>query len=393
MIFNSLQFNGIDSMDFGVYISAESVFNAPERDVEMVEVPGRNGDLILDNGRFKNIEVTYPAGLAHKTDFAKRLRAFRNAMVSVKGYQKIVDTYNPEEYRMGVYKSGLEVEPSSQVKAGEFEIVFDCKPQRFLMSGDSSIEVHDGDTIYNPTPFDASPLIMTEGYGTLTVNDHEIEIQNAMLGDVILTELGQGERVRFNKELINEGDIITTDKAECEWWSNSNITSIDIVTPPTLGVCSYGYDSSTHKWYFRQKYYSFSFPADPDNDVWDSCTIRLTLSGGTTVDVDFDAIFGCDLEDGELIYHFQVQDGTYFEKGTVTHGVARADSTVSTLGNPTYIDCDLGEVYKIENGSFISLNRLTDLGSDLPVLSSGNNLIEMDNTFTDVKIIPRWWIL
>ena len=69
------------------------------------------------------------------------------------------------------------------------------------------------------------------------------------------------------------------------------------------------------------------------------------------------------------------------------------DSTQSTLGHPTYIDCDLGEVYKIENGSFISMNHVTDLGSYLPVLSTGSNSIEYDNTFTDVQIIPRWWLL
>ena len=66
---------------------------------------------------------------------------------------------------------------------------------------------------------------------------------------------------------------------------------------------------------------------------------------------------------------------------------------MSTLGNPTYIDCELGEVYKIENGSLISLNRLTDLGSNLPVLSPGENEITFDNTFTSVEIIPHWWVV
>ena len=68
-----------------------------------------------------------------------------------------------------------------------------------------------------------------------------------------------------------------------------------------------------------------------------------------------------------------------------------ANSTVNTLGNPTYIDCDLGEAYMIKNASVVSLNQYIDLGSDLPKLASGTNTITYDNTITELKITPRWW--
>ena len=76
-----------------------------------------------------------------------------------------------------------------------------------------------------------------------------------------------------------------------------------------------------------------------------------------------------------------------------TWGTITADSTVSILGNPTYIDCDLGECYKIENDVPISLNKYIDLGSDLPELASGSNAITYDNTVTELKVTPRWWKL
>lgn len=67
------------------------------------------------------------------------------------------------------------------------------------------------------------------------------------------------------------------------------------------------------------------------------------------------------------------------------------DSTQSVLGQPTYIDCDLGEAYKVESGEIISLNRYIDLGSDLPKLAVGNNTFTFDNTVTDLKVVPRYW--
>ena len=140
--FKSLTFDGENSRDYGVYITGQAVFNAPERNVEMVEIPGRNGAYALDKGNFNNIEVTYPAGIFADslTDFAEAVSDFRNFLCSRTGYVRLTDDYNPDEYRLAVYKSGLEVTPT-QLIAGEFNITFECKPQRYLTSGEDLIEV------------------------------------------------------------------------------------------------------------------------------------------------------------------------------------------------------------------------------------------------------------
>ena len=74
-IFKSLEFGGINSADYGVYITGEAVYNAPERAVEQVDIPGRNGAFLMDLGRFENIEVTYPCGIPgdDQTDFAEKI--------------------------------------------------------------------------------------------------------------------------------------------------------------------------------------------------------------------------------------------------------------------------------------------------------------------------------
>jgi hypothetical protein len=67
------------------------------------------------------------------------------------------------------------------------------------------------------------------------------------------------------------------------------------------------------------------------------------------------------------------------------------DSTVNLLGHPTYIDCELGEAYRIVNDEYQSLNKYVVLGSDLPTFAPGSNKVIFDNTITDLKIAPRWW--
>ena len=202
-LFNSFTFDNENSLDHGIYITGQAVYNAPERAVDMISIPGKNGAIALDQGRFENIEVTYPAGAfgASQEEFAAKIRAFRNILASRYSYVKLFDTYHPDEYRLGLYKSGLEVSPAAISKAGEFEITFDCKPQRFLLSGedpigayellpltdnhkepivtetDEIIEVKSArKKIQNPTMFDSKPLIKVIGYGTFAIGDSTITI-------------------------------------------------------------------------------------------------------------------------------------------------------------------------------------------------------------------------
>jgi phage-related protein len=86
--YKGLEFDGVSSKTYGVMIYGEGVFNAPERDVEMIKIPGRSGTFALDKGRFENIEVTYPARLIadNTADFAAAISDFRNELCSRRGY-------------------------------------------------------------------------------------------------------------------------------------------------------------------------------------------------------------------------------------------------------------------------------------------------------------------
>lgn len=184
----SLTFAGINSGTYGVYIAGESVYNAPERSVEMVTIPGRNGNLAIDGGRFENIEVTYPAFLAEPSQaaFAESVADFRNAILSKVGYQRLTDDYNPDEFRLAVYRSGLEVKPRVYNRVGEFTLTFDCKPQRFLLSGEQAVTLTASGSITNPTRFPSKPLVRVFGAGTLTIGDNAITISSAISAGIFI---------------------------------------------------------------------------------------------------------------------------------------------------------------------------------------------------------------
>ena len=140
--YKSFTFDGRSSREFGVYTTGNGVFNAPERAVEMISIPARNGEYALDHGHFNNIEVTYRCGIVttDDDDFAEAISDFRNWLCSRRGYCRLQDEYNPNEYRMALFKDVVSVEHEG-LQTGEFDIVFDCKPQRWLTSGETAVTI------------------------------------------------------------------------------------------------------------------------------------------------------------------------------------------------------------------------------------------------------------
>lgn len=396
-LFKSFTFDSADSRDYGVYITGAGVYNAPSREVEMISIPGRNGAFALDKGRFENIEVTYPAGIFanSEADFADGIASLRNLLCSKRGYCRLTDDYNPNEYRLAIYKSGLEVEPTL-LRAGEFEITFECMPQRYLVSGETEISVSNNQTITNPTLFDAKPLIKANGYGDITVNGYPVSIQNEVLGYIVL-DSGKTNvvSVQFDGSLLNNGDAIylsnlSANTGEVEYVQITSYTQGTATITKSNATC---HESSIYV--VQNKYLprlggkvslgTLSFTKGTSGYVEASLPVTVVTTGSVTVNETF-----------KYRISFNGTD-TFTFTGNTGHGAMTntdtlsANSTVSALGNPTYLDCDLGVCYKYVNGEAVSLDHLIDLGTDMPVLSPGSNTITKSNTITSLKIVPRWW--
>ena len=136
---NYFIFDGESSLDYGVYIGGQNTFNAPQRDVSKVAIPGRNGDLVQDNGRFLNVQVPY--NIVVMDDFRDKTDAIKAWLLSKKGYCKLVDTYHPGTYRMARVAGGINFETAAYNSTGRTQVIFDCKPERFLDSGDDVFQV------------------------------------------------------------------------------------------------------------------------------------------------------------------------------------------------------------------------------------------------------------
>ena len=400
---NSFVFGGVSTTTYGVLVEGSGDYSGAKRVVEMISIPGRNGELALDKGHFENEPVEYEVLIqgATQATFEQAVSAFKNAIMSKTGYQRLTDTYHSGEYRMAVYVGGFDEEPTFHGKGASFKLEFSCKPQRFLTSGETAVAVSSGDTITNPTLFEASPLLLVDGYGEIEFGNYSVTIENEVMGQVSVyggRSKSQTSRntatASIDDSMLNNGDSIyfggvtwylscnrksIYSSYACSISSSSNAIGATNANGTDRSVTlngftfTYGTAGSTTGSVTFQHNYTQSGTARTETATF---SISATYDGGTDIAI-------------ELTVPTMVAYGIGAK--SVEIPAFDAYSTVSILGTPIYIDCDLGEAYKYEGDTLVSLNSNIDLGSDLPTLAVGNNTFTFDNTVTDLKVVPRWW--
>ncbi|MDO4378810.1 MAG: phage tail family protein [Erysipelotrichia bacterium] len=225
---NYFKFNDISSLDMGVLPTGKGVFGSAEKDYKSFSVPGRNGDLLIFN-RYKNVDVTYPA-IVIGNDYKKLASDLRAWLLAENGYLKLEDTYNPDEIRLAAYSGPIDLN-TILLQAGSLNISFNCKPERYLKSGQQAVEITEsGSTIVNPTSFEARPLLVIFGYGSFKINDVQTSISVSTYEHVNIdcdAMICYNGNVNLNQYLVI-GDFPTLKAGENTIEFDSTITKIQI---------------------------------------------------------------------------------------------------------------------------------------------------------------------
>lgn len=208
VIYEYLTYDGKSSLDYKVHISGSGTYDSPKRDVEAISIPGRNGDLHIDNERFENIDIVYPAYITE--DFDSNFVAFKGFLQSKIGYKRLEDSYHQDFYRKAIYLDSLIPNMSARNRAGTFDIKFNCDPRMFLKSGEAYAAMSSGGKIKNPTLFNALPIIKVYGNGTFTIGDISVKISGASRYTYIDCDLQEayGETMAENRNsliTLNDG--------------------------------------------------------------------------------------------------------------------------------------------------------------------------------------------
>lgn len=222
---NYFTFDGVESTIFNTYIAKSNMFDAPKENIESVQIPGSNRIVHLSNNTYEpfilNVECYIPRNMKNYID------GIRNYLYFAKKSTKYIEALKPDEYRIASFVDAFEVKASDRQGAA-FNLTFECRPERFLKSGDETTTLTASGTINNPTNFASKPLLKVYGTGTFSVNDNEMQITSADQFTVIDCDTLQCYKADVNCNNNVVGDFIQLQPGE-NTITLDGITQIDIV--------------------------------------------------------------------------------------------------------------------------------------------------------------------
>lgn len=185
---HDFSFNGKSLFDFGVIVTNSPEWVVPQRDVTSVSIPGRSGDLIIDNGRYNNLSISYavstiPAFM--KSTLYETINSLKDWLLTNDTYCKLTDTYNPGYYRLARV-SNINNIVNDIASVGSTTIIFDCKPYLYRNDGEQLIQATSTNFIIkNPEHCESEPYFKIFGSGDITVSVGEYSFILANVTDYL----------------------------------------------------------------------------------------------------------------------------------------------------------------------------------------------------------------
>lgn len=177
-----LEFDGQRLSGFGAVLSETPHYTIAIKDIEFTSLPGKSGDIITDNGRYKNKSITYkitsmPFEQRTEQEFVFKLSEWLMTAVE---YKILRDTYTQGYYRKAICTSVSDpiVEASGMVTV---KVTFNCEPFLYSDTGSNKISLVSSNnavstTITNPEMWSSEPIIKINGGGDFTVAVNDVSL-------------------------------------------------------------------------------------------------------------------------------------------------------------------------------------------------------------------------
>lgn len=222
----NIRFGNIDFSGDGAYIWGAGEYSAPTRSVDFIEVTGRNGDLLIDNGNYTNTKAYFDVVITR--DVEKNTDRLKYLLYSQKGYQRLYDSDLKGFYRMASFNSGFDIMSND---GGVVRVGFDCKPLKYDILGENAVVFTEGGKVYNKYFEPSRPIITVYGSGSgyVLIGNKYISISEIDEYVTIDAEMQDAFKETQNKNnTINTADILL-DVGENRVAFGGGVTKVEVV--------------------------------------------------------------------------------------------------------------------------------------------------------------------
>ena len=369
-----IRFNGISSADFGCTIECRPNHTRGSRRGELIEVPGRNGAAVLEDGSFTTYTQEYVMAFKEGDTVPPYQRAAQVAewLLGSRGFCRLEDDFEPNVYRMARYAGALNIEQVAD-KYGQVVLEFECQPQRYLKSGETPIS-YEGDSstvfrIANPTLFEARPLLKFVD----TSEEPAIASQTIVVKD--------------NTLIWQNGEVINWKPS----WSGGEDPEVKTCEPVSVSGFAYAYVTGNSYAFYDGSGNALTFDADyyKTHQTNMNNTKIVVPSNASTI------VIGTGKGAPDMSLSLQAARANPGASAATING-----TTVNldfSAHDTIFLDCDLHDAYYIDgsnaNAAVSFDSNVTDYPT-FPGLAPGlNTIIPGDGSNLDFELTPRWWTL
>lgn len=190
---SKIKLDGVYTDDYGLKVEDRYEIPTAEKDIEFIEIKGRDGELTKEYG-YKNItlSVSFSLNMRWKSE------SFKSAFRKVKRYILNAKTFavddDPEVYYK-IKSAQIESAENKIVKFGQFVVNFVLDPFQYEVNN-APISITSQTTIHNPG-YEAEPIMTVHcnGTGNIYINEQKVTIQNINGTITIDSEMQNAYRV------------------------------------------------------------------------------------------------------------------------------------------------------------------------------------------------------
>ncbi|MDT8717601.1 phage tail family protein [Clostridium sp. 19966] len=215
----------VSCLDIGIKIISRVNIPVAQRDVEEIDIEGRNGSLIRDKGRWLDKEITIAFNFIDRYNFTAKCRWISKWLRGSK--LKFSDD-------LGVFYKIKKVECEDIQRSlrykGSFSVKFTVDSFAWLEDGQNIITLSSRAKLLNVGTYESKPILKVYGSGSidLFVNSTEINLNNvsdyvtidSMIMDCYKDEMNANSQMSGEFPVLQEGENSIT-------WSG-NINKIEI---------------------------------------------------------------------------------------------------------------------------------------------------------------------
>jgi len=214
-------------VDYGILIEKRPVIPKPARNINYIEVPGRNGSLRVDDLTYKDLIIPFKCGfkddgIANKADVIK---AWLDG-----GEGPLILSNQPDKYYLAHVSDQFDIAQEWKV-FGRFLVNFRCKPFKYS-TNNTPIALVNAGVLINPGTVTSEPVILVMGSGniTLMVNGtavNLVSVVGSITIDSVLRDAYNGS-VLQNNQMASDFPVLVPGNNTISW--TGTVTSVQ-VTP------------------------------------------------------------------------------------------------------------------------------------------------------------------